>query len=207
MRRSFFKLESWWEGDQPWMCWTFMTSYKWSLQMLLILWIFIGLWSMGGICLWFYYRGSVAVSLASEPLVGWDLLLILTWVRKRMFWSYHLYKYAYTWHGGHHLEQPALSSINQHHVWRLCQGGFYLDELYARVLEKAARQVFILPAIFILDKWVSCWMASMLTKSIGSWLANVFFVERLGLVQLINILIISFILSWLLLSFILLIYV
>jgi hypothetical protein len=34
-------------------------------------------------------------------------------------------------------------------------GGFWLDECFARLLEVVYRQIFVLPAILVLDKWLS----------------------------------------------------
>lgn len=48
-----------------------------------------------------------------------------------------------------------LTPQSSHALWRMVWGGFWLDECFARLLEVAYRQVFVLPAILVLDKWLS----------------------------------------------------
>lgn len=48
-----------------------------------------------------------------------------------------------------------LTQRSSHELWRMAWGGFWLDECFARLLEVVYRQIFVLPAILVLDKWLS----------------------------------------------------
>lgn len=48
-----------------------------------------------------------------------------------------------------------LAARSAHDLWRMAWGGFWLDESYARLVELVYRQIFVLPALLVLDKWLS----------------------------------------------------
>ena len=70
-------------------------------------------------------------------------------------------------------------------------GGFWLDECFARLLEVAYRQVFVLPAILVLDKWLSAWMGAPLARAAGAWLSSRLFLERSDVGRTLNALLAS----------------
>ena len=84
-----------------------------------------------------------------------------------------------------------LSRQSAHALWRMAWGGFWLDECFARLLEVAYRQVFVLPAILVLDKWLSAWMGAPLARAVGAWLSSRLFMERSDVGRTLNALLAS----------------
>lgn len=79
-------------------------------------------------------------------------------------------------------------------------GGFWLDESYARLVELVYRQIFVLPAILVLDKWLSAWMGAPLLRSAGAWLSGHLFMERASAARVLNVVLASALLSTLVLG-------
>lgn len=99
-----------------------------------------------------------------------------------------------------HVRARVLSARGAHDLWRMLWGGFWLDEAYGRLVEVVYRQVFVLPALLVLDKWLSAWMGAPLLRAVGAWLSGHMFMERAGTARLLNALLAAALLSTLALA-------
>ena len=121
-------------------------------------------------------------------------------VCKLMFWIKRLFGVSVDWVGSSHVRARVLSARSAHNLWRMAWGGFWLDEAYARLVELVYRQVFVLPAILVLDKWLSAWMGAPLLRAAGAWLSSHLFMERTSAVRVLNALLVAALLSTLVLG-------
>jgi hypothetical protein len=117
-----------------------------------------------------------------------------------MFWNYLIYKYRFIWAGDNKITNYYLAHTHNNWIWRGGYSGLYIDELYARIFEVVFRQIFILPAIFVLDKWVSHWMGVGFVKNILNWTSHWLYIDKLSLLNIINIMISTLVFSFILLN-------
>lgn len=85
-----------------------------------------------------------------------------------MFWSRRLFGVSLEWLGSVDVRVRVLSARSAHDLWRMAWGGFWLDEAYGRLVEVVYRQIFVLPALLVLDKWLSAWMGAPLLRAVGA---------------------------------------
>ena len=117
------------------------------------------------------------------------------------FWENILYIFYYKWCGSFFNNIIIVFKINHIFLWQAVYLGFFFDELFAVFIDIFLRRFFLLPALFIFDRWFIIISGTLLVKNILYWFNKYIFIYR---ITIINIVIFSFILFFL--AFLILIY-
>lgn len=120
---------------------------------------------------------------------GWGRSMALGKFMGR-FWIRHLYpmgRLTYFWPLG----IKGGGNFNGWKVWRMGWSGFYADEVFGRILERLFRDIFLHPAIFILDRWWSEWMGVTKVRGAVEWLSKRFYLQRLDVLCVLHLLMVG----------------
>lgn len=133
------------------------TKYWWVNLLALVIWVIVLILMNIFFIIWIYLRLYTDIYWFELPVSGIEFILIYLKLYKMMYWFKILYKVNYKT-----VRLFPLYSYNPTEntiwIWRLYYSGFCCDELYYRSVEIIARKVMIIPALFILDKYISKFM-------------------------------------------------
>jgi hypothetical protein len=75
----------------------------------------------------------------------------------------------------------------------LCNSGFYLDELFGRIIEVISYKICLVGAMLIFEKWISKIMGVDGLRKALNWVNTRIYYQRLDVFILINLFILSLI--------------
>jgi hypothetical protein len=124
---------------------------------------------------------------------NWNNLITFNNWGKMQIWHYYLYKLRYSWFGDNFFKLSFITEDIKNWYWQIFYLGLLFDEFYARFVEVIFRQTFILPAIFIFDRFLNLIMGPLFLKNILFWTSKYFYKEQNNIVDILNLLFISLI--------------
>jgi len=101
------------------------------------------------------------------------------------FWYWYIY--SIKWGGGGYWGEPKIGDY-RFKIWQLGYSGFYIDEVYNRVLEKFLWQSCTNSVIFIFDRWFSELWGVGGVRQILQWFITRIYYERLDVFTLVILL-------------------